>query len=292
MPGVGRHSFRHSHTSLSSRTLPDLNGDRHHVDRDLTREPSLTSADSVHRRRGLADFAAMRVQVARPAEHAGIAELPLDERLDDWTLPNVHRVIGLHRHVVKLVELAGVSYVVKELPDHLADREYRLLRAIAECGLPTAEMVAVVTRTRPSARGSSSPATSTTRCPYRTLLMGRGLKIPYLGDRLLDALVVLLARIHLAGFFWGDCSLSNTLFRRDAGALQAYIIDVETAEHHDELTRRPARARPHDRDRQRRRRPARPAGRGSSGAGASTRSRWRWRSRTATRRCGPSSPPR
>ena len=34
---------------------------------------------------------------------------------------------------------------VKELPDDLADREYRLLRAIAESGLPTAEMVAVVT---------------------------------------------------------------------------------------------------------------------------------------------------
>ena len=72
--------------------------------------------------------------------------------------------------------------------------------------------------------------------PYRSLLMGRGLKIPYLGDRMLDALVVLLVRIHLAGFYWGDCSLSNTLFRRDAGALQAYIIDVETAEQHAELT--------------------------------------------------------
>jgi hypothetical protein len=66
--------------------------------------------------------------------------------------------------------------------------------------------------------------------------MGRGLKIPYLGERVLDALVVLLVRIHLAGFFWGDCSLSNTLFRRDAGALQAYIIDVETAERHDDLS--------------------------------------------------------
>jgi hypothetical protein len=66
--------------------------------------------------------------------------------------------------------------------------------------------------------------------------MGRGLEIPYLGDRLLDAMVVLLVRIHLAGFFWGDCSLSNILFRRDAGALQAYIIDLETAEQHDILT--------------------------------------------------------
>ena len=177
----------------------------------------------------------MRVQVARPAEHAGIAELPLDVPLDDWTLPNVHRVIGLHRHVVKLVEVGGVTYVVKELPDHLADREYRLLRLIAENGLPTAEMVAVVTG-RASGEGLVITRHIDYALPYRSLLMGRGLKIPYLGDRLLDALVVLLARIHLAGFFWGDCSLSNTLFRRDAGALQAYIIDVETAEHHAELT--------------------------------------------------------
>ena len=72
--------------------------------------------------------------------------------------------------------------------------------------------------------------------PYRTLLSGRGMTIPYLGERLLDALVGLLVRLHLAGFFWGDCSLSNTLFRRDAGLLQAYIIDVETSERYPELS--------------------------------------------------------
>jgi hypothetical protein len=177
----------------------------------------------------------MRVQLARPVDHAGIAELPLDARLDDWTMPNVHRVLGLHRHVVKLVEVNGVSYVVKELPDHLANREYRLLKEIAESGLPTAEMVAVVTD-RAAGEGLVVTRHLDYALPYRSLLMGRGLKIPYLGDRLLDALVVLLARIHLAGFFWGDCSLSNTLFRRDAGALHAYIIDVETAERHVELT--------------------------------------------------------
>ena len=60
--------------------------------------------------------------------------------------------------------------------------------------------------------------------------------IPYLGERLLDALVGLLVRLHLAGFFWGDCSLSNALFRRDAGLLQAYVIDVETSERHPELS--------------------------------------------------------
>jgi hypothetical protein len=58
-----------------------------------------------------------------------------------------------------------------------------------------------------------------------------------LHSRLLDALALLLVRMHLAGFYWGDCSLSNTLFRRDAGALAAYIVDVETGEWHVELTR-------------------------------------------------------
>jgi tRNA A-37 threonylcarbamoyl transferase component Bud32 len=177
----------------------------------------------------------MRVQAARPAEHAAIATLPLAEPLDTWRMENVHRVLGLHRHVVKLVEFDEVSYVVKELPDHLAEREYRLLRGIAEEGLPTAKVVAVVTG-RESGDGLIITRHLDYSLPYRTLLMGRGLKIPYLGDRMLDAMVVLLARIHLAGFFWGDCSLSNTLFRRDAGNLQAYIIDVETAEWHARLS--------------------------------------------------------
>jgi Domain of unknown function (DUF4032) len=43
-------------------------------------------------------------------------------------------------------------------------------------------------------------------------------------------------RVHLAGFFWGDCSLSNTLFRRDAGALAAYLVDAETGEIHPQLS--------------------------------------------------------
>lgn len=183
----------------------------------------------------------MRVQVARPSEHAAIAELPFMEPLDTWNMSNVHDVIGLHRHVVKLVEYDDISYVVKELPEHLAKREYRLLREIADAGLPTAEMVAVITDRvdadgRPTGEGMIVTRHLDYSLPYRSLLMGRGLEIPYLGDRVLDALVVLLVRIHLAGFFWGDCSLSNTLFRRDAGALQAYIIDVETAEQHEQLT--------------------------------------------------------
>jgi hypothetical protein len=63
--------------------------------------------------------------------------------------------------------------------------------------------------------------------PYWYLL-GRG--DPTLADRLMDAGVVLLVRLHLEGVFWGDCSLSNILWRRDAGAVMAYLVDAETTE--------------------------------------------------------------
>ena len=52
----------------------------------------------------------------------------------------------------------------------------------------------------------------------------------------IDTMVELLVRLHLAGVFWGDCSLSNTLFRPDAGALAAYLVDAETAERHAALS--------------------------------------------------------
>jgi nitrogen fixation-related uncharacterized protein len=59
---------------------------------------------------------------------------------------------------------------------------------------------------------------------------------PEILTRLIDALAVLLVRLHLLGFFWGDVSLSNTLFRRDAGAFTAYLVDAETGELHPPLS--------------------------------------------------------
>jgi hypothetical protein len=49
-------------------------------------------------------------------------------------------------------------------------------------------------------------------------------------ESLLDAIANLLVQLHIAGVYWGDCSLSNTLYRRDANTLQAYLVDAETAE--------------------------------------------------------------
>ncbi len=65
----------------------------------------------------------MRLQIANPSEHGLIANLPFTQRLNDWNLPNMHGVLGLHRHIVRLIELDGTSYVIKELPDDLVRRE-------------------------------------------------------------------------------------------------------------------------------------------------------------------------
>ncbi len=195
----------------------------------------------------------MRLQIARPADHTAIVTWPLAERLESWQVDDMHEVLGLHRHVVRMVVAGDSTYVVKELPDALALREYRVLRALADEGLPTAEVVGVVTgRTAPwvdeDVAAGAGPLVERevdglliTRhidysLPYRVLLSNQGQQMPYLGDRLLDALAGLLVRLHLGGFYWGDCSLSNTLFRRDADALAAYVIDVETAERHEELS--------------------------------------------------------
>src|SRR6185295_13369662 len=180
----------------------------------------------------------MRLQIAKPGEHVAMVNWPFLERLDDWTIPGLAEVAGLHRHVVRLVESADITYVVKELPDNLAQREWRLLRELGDAGLPTAEVVGVVTERDPDSEIDGLLITRNIdySLPYRVLLSGRGLRVPYLGERLLDALAGLLVRLHLAGFYWGDCSLSNTLFRRDAGALSAYVIDVETGERHPSLS--------------------------------------------------------
>jgi hypothetical protein len=70
--------------------------------------------------------------------------------------------------------------------------------------------------------------------PYRLILGRRMLPAPDTTIR--AALAELLVRLHLAGFFWGDCSLSNALFRRDAGSLSAYLVDAETGELHERLS--------------------------------------------------------
>ena len=184
----------------------------------------------------------MRFVFTPPADHAaGLLTLPWSEPLAEWRDERLVEIRqrGISRHVVRFVYDDGILYALKELSERLARREYRLLRALAELGIPAVEVIGVAVDRDGPGHGDEEDAVLVTRflsyaTTYRAVFSNpRGLQPT---DGLLDALVELLVRLHLAGFFWGDCSLSNTLYRHDAGTLEAYLVDAETSEQHPELT--------------------------------------------------------
>jgi Domain of unknown function (DUF4032)/Lipopolysaccharide kinase (Kdo/WaaP) family len=169
---------------------------------------------------------------------AALDELPWHLPLVEWP---TDRLVGLprgvSRHVVRFVRVKGTVYAVKEIGTWSAQREYRLLQQMSRTGIPCVAPVGVVDG-REGDGGELEPALVTRHLtfslPYRALF-SQTLR-PETAARLLDALAVLLVRLHLGGYWWGDCSLSNTLFRRDAGSFAAYLVDAETAEHREHLS--------------------------------------------------------
>jgi len=176
----------------------------------------------------------MRIQLVPDTGRHEFLDLPWRTPLEEWD-PALLTVVdrGISRHVVRFVERGGGLYALKEINDRLAHKEYRLLRSLRREGLPAVEGVGVVSD-RPGVDAILITRHLDYSLPYRLMLASR--PVAEVRDRLPNALADLLVRLHLTGFFWGDCSLSNTLFARDAGALAAYVVDVETAEHHDQLT--------------------------------------------------------
>ena len=179
----------------------------------------------------------MRFVFSPPAQTAaGLLSLPWDQPLEEWDDERLQEIPqrGLSRHVVRFVAEEGEVFALKEIPERLARREYSLLRRLNAEGIPAVSVVGVAIE-----RPADLDAILVTRfldysSSFRALFANpRG---AHLTDRLLDAQVELLARLHLAGFMWGDCSLSNTLFRFDAGAFAAYLVDAETAEMHPQLS--------------------------------------------------------
>lgn len=179
----------------------------------------------------------MRFVFAPPAtESAGLLDLPWSVPLDDWVDDRLvnPRHTGLHRHPVRFVEDAGIVWGIKELPAELARREYRFLRHLASVGIPSVTVQGVVIDRGPGVEAALVTRYLEYSSTYRALFSER--RRFHSARSLLDALVELLVRLHLAGFYWGDCSLSNTLFRLDAGALCAYLVDAETGETHPTLS--------------------------------------------------------
>jgi hypothetical protein len=181
----------------------------------------------------------VRLQFATTADPADLLALPWSTPLEHWSADHlVSLPRGISRHVVRFVRVSGTVYAIKELPQQIAEREYRLLRELAKREVPVVRARGVVIE-RISADGEALDAALVTKhlrysLPYRALFSRR--LDPELAAKLLDALAQLLVRLHLVGFAWQDCSLSNTLFRRDAGALAAYLVDAETGEVHAALS--------------------------------------------------------
>jgi hypothetical protein len=181
---------------------------------------------------------AVRLQFIPRKEPPDLLDLPWSTPLEQWDHPRLVRMAkGVSRHVVRFVGDGERVYALKETTADDAQREYVMLRLLASENLPVVEAVGLVTG-RETPAGEALSAILVTRyldyaLPYRYLF---GVEGGYgLSRRLLDAAVVLLVRVHMEGFYWGDCSLSNLLFRRDAGALMAYLVDAETTEHHRPL---------------------------------------------------------
>lgn len=168
-------------------------------------------------------------------EAPDFSDLPWHLPLDEWAgqTPRLEELPrGESRHPVVFVNYSGALYAIKEMPGDLAETEYKLLIQLETANIQTVSPVGwrrseYLTTPR---RGLLITRYLDHSIPYRSLFQHGGLE--RYRKHLLDAIAGLLVQLHLAGIFWGDCSLSNTLFRRDAGALQAYLVDAETAEIH------------------------------------------------------------
>ncbi|HMQ66672.1 MAG TPA: lipopolysaccharide kinase InaA family protein, partial [Arachnia sp.] len=178
-----------------------------------------------------------RFLAAKP--DADLIRLPWSAPLDQW--PAQYLVAlprGISRHVVRFLQVGDEILAAKEILEEVAVQEYRLLTELKHLGIPSVEPVGVVLG-RVDINGDPLDPVLLTQhlpfsLPYRSLFYP-GVKHETVG-RLLDAMVVLFVRLHLSGFYWGDVSLSNILFRRDAGEFAAYLVDAETGEVHDQLT--------------------------------------------------------
>ena len=171
-------------------------------------------------------------------EVAGLLDLPWEQPLKTWDATG-HAFrelpVGPSRHLVRFLVAGGLVYALKELPIAVAETEFDALRHLEEAGLPAVRALGLAARPD---RGDAILVTEYLRhsMQYRRLLMRFRPVMPAYRERLLDAMSLLLVDLHRGGVYWGDCSLANTLFRRDGDRIQAYLVDAETSEIHPSLS--------------------------------------------------------
>ncbi|APT93791.1 lipopolysaccharide kinase [Corynebacterium phocae] len=180
--------------------------------------------------------------------------LPWSTPLDKWGDDVVVRLPrGISRHVVRFVHLGdatgtdfatmsptgGIIAAIKEIGRKTAHHEYAMLRELRRVKAPAVTPIAVITGRRSPEWEVLTAALVTEHLrfslPYREIFSQK--LEPAMADKLIRALAILLVRLHLLNFYWGDVSLSNTLFRRDADTFSAYLVDAETGEFQPELSR-------------------------------------------------------
>jgi hypothetical protein len=165
--------------------------------------------------------------------HPDFLDLPWSSLLEEWELPNLLDLPkGISRHEVRFLSYPRGIYVVKELAQAPARNDYAVLRELESVGAPAVTAVGLVERRIDDPTEEGAAALVTAYEPfsfsYREILAGPGF-----GPRrnqMLDAFAGLLVELHLANCFWGDCSLSNVLYRFDAEAIVTIMVDAETAQ--------------------------------------------------------------
>ncbi|MEN8238475.1 MAG: DUF4032 domain-containing protein [Actinomycetota bacterium] len=173
-------------------------------------------------------------------DHPDFVDLDWSEPILDWDSTRlVSMPEGIHRHPVVFVAYSHGVYAIKELPIRFARHEFETLGAMEEITRHVAVPVGLVERPwiDPTSEASGAVITAyvTDAFPYRHLVSGHD--FGHRRGSLLDAFAGLLVELHLHGFYWGDCSLSNTLYRWDASSIEAIMIDAETSSIYGRISR-------------------------------------------------------
>ncbi|HSO28266.1 MAG TPA: DUF4032 domain-containing protein [Candidatus Sulfomarinibacteraceae bacterium] len=177
-----------------------------------------------------------RLRLREPSPE--LLELPWELPLEAWPADRLRfreLKVGPSRHLVRFVVTDRGLVALKEEPVGIAEREYEILRHLEEEGMPAVRPLGLAVAPE---RDTAILVTRYLRnsLQYRRLLS----RVPpgpgHLRDQLLDAMAGLLVELHRGGVYWGDCSLANTLFRRDGNRVQAYLVDAETSELHPKLS--------------------------------------------------------